>query len=422
MISILCTGSRGDYQPYIALAQQLKKLGKDVRITASKSFEPFVRNYGIEVFPIEADLNTLDIDPKLLKEASSADNPLKMLLAFNKMKDYGVLMTKDFYNACLGSELIIYHPGVTIGYFAAEKLGIPSILASPFPIHKTKEVLSVVMYGKTKSNPLAISLSYTLIQGMLWLASSSSVKSFWKNEFKTLPKGFSKPYEKHNDARHPALISCSNHIFERPADWNEHIHQYGYWFVEEPRDYVPSKELDDFLKQGDPPVYVGFGSMAISGKIEELGELAIEALRKIGKRGIISGMGSPSNIGTDMMVIDDVPHTWLFDHVEAVCHHGGAGTSAAGFRAGVPSIIIPFSNDQFAWAYRAYDLGIGSKPLNKKELTVEKLISAFRYALQEPIISNSKEMGRKIRQENGAYECAAIIKTLQPEAVLASCQ
>lgn len=414
MISILCTGSRGDYQPYIALAQQLKKLGKEVRITASKSFEPFVRNYGIEVFPIEADFNSLNIDPKLLKEASSADNPLKMLLAFNKMKDYGVLMTKDFYNACLGSELIIYHPGVTIGYFAAEKMGIPSILASPFPIHKTKEVLSVVMYGKTKSNPLVISLSYTLIQGMLWLASSSSVKSFWKNEFKTLPKGFSKPYEKHNDTRHPALISCSNHIFERPSDWSEHIHQYGYWFVEEPRDYVPSKELDDFLKQGDRPVYVGFGSMVISGKIEELGEMAIEALRKIGKRGIISGMGSPSNIGLDMLVIDNIPHTWLFDHVEAVCHHGGAGTSAAGFRAGVPSIIIPFSNDQFAWAYRAYDLGIGSKPLPKKELTVEKLISAFRYALQEPIISNSQEMGRKIRQENGAHECAAIIKALQP--------
>jgi len=419
MISILCTGSRGDYQPYIALAQQLKKLGKDVRITASKSFEPFVKKYGIEVFPIEADLYTLNIDPKLLKEASSADNPLKMLLAFNKMKDYGLLMTNDFYNACLDSELIIYHPGVTIGYFAAEKLGIPSVLASPFPIHKTKEVLSVILYGKTKSNPLSIRLSYTMIQGMLWLASSFSVKSFWKKEFHGLPKGYSKPYEKHNNENHPAVISCSDHIFKRPTDWNEHIHQYGYWFVEEPIEYVPSKELDDFLKQGELPIYVGFGSMAISGKIEVLGEMAIEALRKIGKRGIISGMGTPNNIGNDMLVVDNVPHTWLFEHVQAVCHHGGAGTSAAGFRAGVPSIIIPFSNDQFAWAHRAYDLGIGCKPLPKKELTVEKLISAFQYALQDSIINNSKEMGRKIRLENGAFDCAGIIiKTLENRKVV----
>jgi sterol 3beta-glucosyltransferase len=410
MITILCTGSRGDYQPYIALAQRLKKLGKEVRITASKSFEPFVRNYGIEVYPVEADLYTLDIDPKLMKQASSADNPLKMLLAFNKMKDYGVLMTRDYYNACLGSELIIYHPGVTIGYFAAEKLGIPSVLASPFPINKTKEVLSVVMYGKNKSNPLSINLSYTMIQGMLWMASGSSVKSFWKSEFKVLPKGFSKPYEKHNNKNHPALISCSDHIFKRPKDWNEHIHQYGYWFVEEQKECVPSKELDDFLKQGDRPIYVGFGSMAINGKSEELGEMAIEALRKIGKRGIISGMGSPKNSGSDMLLIDNVPHTWLFDQVDAVCHHGGAGTSATGFRAGVPSIIIPFANDQFAWAYRAYDLGIGSKPLPKKELTVERLVIAFKDALSEPIITNSKEMGRKIRLENGAYDCAEIIK------------
>jgi sterol 3beta-glucosyltransferase len=83
MITILCSGSRGDYQPYIALAQQLKKLGKEVRITASNSFEGFIRGYGVEVYPIEADLHSLKIDPKLLQAAGAADNPLKMLLTFN---------------------------------------------------------------------------------------------------------------------------------------------------------------------------------------------------------------------------------------------------------------------------------------------------------------------------------------------------
>ena len=145
MITILCAGSRGDYQPYIALARQLIKCGKDVRITASKSFEPFILNYGIDVFPIQADIATLNIDPKLLRDAGSADNPFKMLLTFNKMKDYGIHMAQDYYNACIDSELIIYHPGVTIGFFAAQKLGIPSVLASPIPMHKTKEYLSVVM-------------------------------------------------------------------------------------------------------------------------------------------------------------------------------------------------------------------------------------------------------------------------------------
>lgn len=409
MITILCAGSRGDYQPYIALAQQLKKHGKEVRITASKSFEGFIKNYGIDVYPIEADIATLDIDPKLLKDAGSADNPLKMLLAFNKMKDYGMHMAQDYYNGCAGSELIIYHPGAAIGYFAAEKFGIPSILASPFPMHKTKEYLSVVMYGKSKTNALNLKLSYALIQGMLWLASSSSLKTFWKTQFGRLPEAFGSPYERHTDRKHPAVISCSNYIFKRPGDWNEHIHQNGYWFVEESLDYTPPKDLDEFLNAGDQPIYIGFGSMSMTDKLDELGEIAVEALKKAGKRGIISGMCRPKNLTKDIYVIDNIPHTWLFEHVAAVCHHGGAGTSAAGFRAGVPSIIIPFSNDQFAWAHRSYDLGIGAKPIPKKKLSADALANAIEYALQDHIVSNAREIGEKIRQENGAIDCANII-------------
>jgi len=203
MITILCSGSRGDYQPYIALAQQLKKLGKDVRITASKSFKGFIRGYGVEVYPIEADFQSIKIDPKLLQAAGSADNPLKMLLTFNKMKEYAIYMQKDFYAACEGSELIIYHPGCTIGYFAAQKLGIPSVLASPFPMHKTKEYLSVVMYGKTKSTMLNKKISYPLLQRMLWLASKGSVKGFWKTRFGAIPDNFGCPFERHTDESPP---------------------------------------------------------------------------------------------------------------------------------------------------------------------------------------------------------------------------
>lgn len=409
MITILCAGSRGDYQPYIALAQELIKLGKEVRITSGKSFEAFIKAYGVEVYPIHADLETAHVDPKLLKAAGSADNPLKMLLAFNKMKDYGLDMADDYYNACVGSELIIYHPGVTMGYFAAQKLGIPAILASPFPLHKTQAYLSVVLYGKTKPNGLTLKLSYAMLQGMLWLASSTSVKSYWKTKFGKLPEAFSAPYERHNTPSSPAIISCSNHIFERPSDWNRHIHQEGYWFVEEPTSYTPSKALEDFLAAGSKPIYIGFGSMSMTDQLDELGELAVAALKKIGRRGILSGMGKPQNMTEDIFIVDSIPHTWLFEQVSVVCHHGGAGTSAAGFRAGVPSVIIPFSNDQFAWANRAYDLGIGSKPIPKKQLTADALANAILLAEQSQIVDRARLLGSQIKQENGAFECAKII-------------
>lgn len=138
MITILCSGSRGDIQPYVALAQQLKKLGREVRITAGAGFAPFVERYGIEVFPLSADLETADVDPRMLKDAGSSDNPLKMLLTFNKMKRYTFHMTDEMYRACEGSELVVYHPGCAVGYFAGQRLGIPAALASPFPLHRTR--------------------------------------------------------------------------------------------------------------------------------------------------------------------------------------------------------------------------------------------------------------------------------------------
>lgn len=409
MITILCSGSRGDFQPHIALAQELKKLGKDVRITGMRDMEGFIKSYGIDFYSIQADFKTLNVDEKMLKEAQTADNPLKMLLTFNKMKKYGVSIANEFYTACEGSELIVYHPGVTLGYFAAEKQGIPSIIASPFPIHKTKEQTSVIQYGRIKPSPLKNTFSYHMLQGMLWLASKDSVKNFWKKEFGGLPKKFGPPFERHTNKNQPAVISCSNFVFKRPSDWNENIHQYGYWFVEEQEDYTPSKELADFLNSGDKPIYIGFGSVFHTDQKEALSKLIIDALSKSGKRGIICGMGKFENLPKNIIAIDSIPHSWLFERVAAVCHHGGAGTTAAGFRAGIPSIIVPFSNDQFAWAHRAYDLGAGSKPIYRKDLTSDTLAEAINFVLSDKIVENSKTLAKNIATENGARDCAKVI-------------
>ena len=405
MITILCAGSRGDFQPYIALAQELRKLGKEVRIAGGKSFEAFIKGYGIGFYPLSVDYQTADIDPKMLQQAQSSDNPLKMLLTFNKMKKYILGLTKEMYYACEDSELIIYHPGATIGYFAGEMLGIPSVLATPFPMHRTKEIASVIAYGKTI---MPIRLSYTLLQSMLWMAGKTGITAFLKKKNGKLPKSFACPFEK-VDKRHPSLVSCSNFVFPRPKDWNENIHQNGYWFVEEQVEYAPQKKLDEFLSKGDKPVYIGFGSVFNLDQKDITVKLIIEAMHKCGKRAIISGMGSVENLPETIISIGNIPHSWLFKRVSAVCHHGGAGTTAAGFKAGVPSIITPFSNDQFAWAHRSYDLGVGSKPIYRKDLTADRLAHAIEFALSHNIVINSRTLGQNIATENGASDCAKII-------------
>lgn len=408
MITILCSGSRGDLQPYIALAQELKNLGQPVRMVGGESFQAFIKSYAIDVFPLSADYLSTDLDPQFLQEALSSDNPLKMLLTFHKMKNYAIGLTSEMFQACKDSDLIIYHPGCTIGYFAGEQLGIPSILASPFPIHKTREIASVIAYGKSK---MPISLSYRLLQGMLWMAGKAGIKELYKKEYGKLPANFGIPFER-VDPAHPAMISCSNSVFPKPKDWDSNIHQCGYWFVKEEIEYTPSKELSDFLARGEKPIYIGFGSVFDSRHKDETVQLMKDALLQTGKRGILCGLGDIENLPDTIFAVDSLPHSWLFQQVSLVCHHGGAGTTAAGFRAGVPSIIIPFSNDQFAWAHRAYDIGVGAAPIYRKTLTVDNLVSAIHFALADEIVLNAQELGAQIAGENGARDCAKIITNL----------
>lgn len=405
MITIICAGSRGDFQPYVALAQRLKILGEEVRISGFSQFENFVRGYGIDYVPIEVDYEELGVDPKMLKQAGSADNPLKMILTFNKMKKYGAQIAKQTYDSLEGSELIVYHPGCVIGYFAAQEMNIPSVLATPFPMNKTEEYLSVVTYGKARPTKINKKISYKMIQGMLWLASSNTVKQHWKERFGRVPKNFKSPYEKISKD-HIAMVSCSNFVFPRPKDWDKNIYQSGYWFVEENKEYKPSKELEAFINNGEKPVYIGFGSVFDSDEKDKIVRIIIDALKKCGKRGIISGMGKVDNLPNNIISVDGIPHTWLFEKVSVVCHHGGAGTTAAGFRAGVPSVIIPFSNDQFAWAHRAFDLGVGAKPIYKKDLTADKLAEGINYALNKDIIERAEMLSKNIALEDGALDCA----------------
>lgn len=405
MITIICAGSRGDFQPYVALAQRLKILGEEVRISGFSQFENFVRGYGIDYVPIEVDYEELGVDPKMLKQAGSADNPLKMILTFNKMKKYGAQIAKQTYDSLEGSELIVYHPGCVIGYFAAQEMNIPSVLATPFPMNKTEEYLSVVTYGKARPTKINKKISYKMIQGMLWLASSNTVKQHWKERFGRVPKNFKSPYEKISKD-HIAMVSCSNFVFPRPKDWDKNIYQSGYWFVEENKEYKPSKELEAFINNGEKPVYIGFGSVFDSDEKDKIVRIIIDALKKCGKRGIISGMGKVDNLPNNITYVDGIPHTWLFEKVSVVCHHGGAGTTAAGFRAGVPSVIIPFSNDQFAWAHRAFDLGVGAKPIYKKDLTADKLAEGINYVLNKDIIERAEMLSKNIALEDGALDCA----------------
>ena len=142
--------------------------------------------------------------------------------------------------------------------------------------------------------------------------------------------------------------------------------------------------------------------------------IVIEALLEVGVRGIIAtGWGGleADDLPHTILKIDRAPHDWLFPRVAAVVHHGGAGTTAAGLRAGRPTSVCPFFGDQPFWGARVHALGVGSRPIPQKKLTVSKLAEAIQEATRNPTLRNNAEaLGEKIRQETGIANAISILE------------
>ena len=218
-----------------------------------------------------------------------------------------------------------------------------------------------------------------------------------------------------SDGSHvPALNGWSRHVAPDPLDWPNAVRTMGYWFLDR-ADWEPPADLETFLSAGPPPVYVGFGSMA-GRRPERTTAAVLGALRQTGLRAVLaSGWGGlrRGDLPASVVLIDRVPHDWLFPRVAAVVHHGGAGTTAAGLRAGRPTVVCPFFGDQPFWGRRVHELGAGPAPTPQKRLTAERLAAALREATERPSIREAATtLGRQIRREDGIADTVAHIERL----------
>ena len=215
--------------------------------------------------------------------------------------------------------------------------------------------------------------------------------------------------------RIPVLHAHSPSVSPAPADWPDQAFVTGYWFLEKEETWQAPPELLDFLEQGDPPVYFGFGSIPGSDP-KKLLSIILEALERTEMRGLIAaGCDSLPIIALPKNVfgIDGVPHEWLFPRVAAAVHHGGAGTTAASLRSGCPTIICPLQGDQPYWGNRVQDLGAGSRPIPQKKLTAEALATAIlEVTSDEKIRQNARELGIRIRAENGLRNALDLIENI----------
>jgi sterol 3beta-glucosyltransferase len=182
------------------------------------------------------------------------------------------------------------------------------------------------------------------------------------------------------------LCMVSPSVIPRPDDWDDGVHMTGYWFLDEGRDWRPDPKLQAFLDAGEPPVYIGFGSMTTKNPAQ-VTEAALGALRRSGLRAILAtGWGgmSAAEAPDGVHLIKSAPHDALFRQVQAVVHHGGAGSTAAGLRAGLPTLVCPLTVDQPFWGQRVRALGCGPEPQSLRRLDPERLAAGLDDLVTEP--------------------------------------
>lgn len=218
--------------------------------------------------------------------------------------------------------------------------------------------------------------------------------------------------EEDDRLRTPLLLACSPTVISRPDDWFEpYIHIPGYFFLDTPDTYQPPATLADFLADGAPPVCVTFGSM-IHRDAERIYGALLDVIDQTGNRAVfLTGWGvlQESLLPENIFVTESVPHDWLFPCCKAVVHHGGAGTTAAGLRAGIPNIVVSFAADQPFWGQRVHAIGAGPRPIPVRKLTANRLSAALVRADAEAIRNSAQAAGRSIRMEGGVGQAVTFI-------------
>lgn len=412
-ITIFAGGSQGDIQPCLRLGKGLQVSGFEVLLAAPQNFAGLIREGGVPFHPLRGDVQEImagETGRKFMER--SGGNPIQSILAMRKMLGpIAVQMAEDALEASREADafitLAVFAP---LGKTIAEICGIPLILVEPTPMLPSGNFPAPGFPVQRNMGRLLNRLSGFMMLQVIWQWYRPFVNGF-RNRYSLRPLKGSDFHRILTST--PLLGAYSPNVIPRPGDWPEDVHITGYWFQADARDWRPSAELEAFLEDGGPPVYVGFGSMA-GREPERFAKIVIDALMKTGQRGVIAtGWGGMSvmQIPKNVFVLDSAPHGWLFPRMSAVVHHGGAGTTAEGLRAGVPSVIVPFTVDQPFWGRLVESLGVGPEQIPASQLTADALTGAMQAAITDTNMrQRANSIGKAIRLEDGVGTAVNIVR------------
>ena len=440
-IVIMVIGSRGDAQPFLKIGQVLKEIyGHRVRIATHPAFRDFVeKDTGLEFFSVGG-------DPAELMAFMVKNPGMIPTLETVRAGDIGrrrqamAEMFEGFWRACINAtdeekdiknvrmmgekgpfvaDLIIANPPSFAHVHCAEALGIPLLMAFTFPYTPTKSFPHPLATIKKSNVDPGYSnfMSYPLVEMMVWqglgdLVNDFRVKTLCLDSVSTLwaPGALYR-------MNVPISYLWSPSLVPKPADWADEIDISGFVFLDMASSFTPPDPLDQFLKSGDQPVYIGFGSIVVDDA-DKFTEMVFEAVRLAGVRALVSkgwgGLGG-ENVPDDIFMLENTPHDWLFPKVKACVIHGGAGTTAMALKCGKPTMVVPFFGDQHFWGPMIGRAKAGPEPVPYKHLSAEKLAEGIKYCLTDEAQEKAQEMADDIAREGDGAEnaCAFFHRHLQ---------
>ncbi|MBD0336431.1 MAG: glycosyltransferase family 1 protein [Cyanobacteria bacterium Co-bin13] len=420
-IAVVALGSTGDLMPMCALAQGLRTAGYLPKLITHVEFQAFVEAHGFEFAPLTGDYRQFFNSDEGQRFLRGEFLPWMPVPHFQKELP---TQLKEVLEAARGTDAIVTGPLTLWVYHIAERLKLPMVVASCIPIAETG-FFPFLNFSEIPDsvNPIQSALnwaSYRAIDLLGWVRDGEILNRFRDLDCQ-LPQlsPLGPRYRSHQPKilQHvPILHLYSEAVIPPPPDWDEapgKVHVTGYCFVEPLAPYQPTEELKGFLTGGEPPVAMGFGSMGVEDP-QKVTQLLLEAAHLAQVRTLLIagwGLSEAGYLSEGVYSVQSIPHDWLLPRCSAIVHHGGAGTVAAGLRAGIPAVTVPFFADQSAWGKRLERLGVAPPPIPIGQLTAPKLAAAIRQALDTPSMGQrASQLAASIQAEDGVSRAVDVIQ------------
>eukprot|EP00899_Mesostigma_viride_P020931 jgi/Mesvir1/2883/Mv13959-RA.2 len=411
-IVILIVGTRGDVQPFIAIGNGLKNYGHRVRLASHANYRDFVTENGLEFFPLGG-------DPKILAEYMVKNKgffPSSAAEVKQQREQLGAIIRSTFAactepdresgGALFVADAIIANPPAYGHIHCAEKLAVPLHMFFTMPWSPTRAFPHpLARMSNAKPHRYENRVSYFAVDSLVYNGVADMLNRF-REETLALPKirlgeGAASLLHSH---RVPFAYCWSPTLVPRPSDWGSHIDVLGFFFLDLASSYTPPQDLKDFLAAGPPPVYVGFGSLVVKDP-DGMTKIIYEAFEKTGQRCLLSsgwaGLGAVEPRPSNVFIVGNCPHDWLFLQCSGVVHHGGAGTTAAGLLAKCPTTIVPFFGDQPFWGGAVERMGVGPAPIPVDDFALDRLVAALEFMQQPEVKAKVSALSDSMAKEDG---------------------